>query len=187
MFRRLAAAGCLAVLASTCSEPPVKERAQAEGALAAARAAGAATYAPEELQGATAALAKYDDAVTRRDYRQALNSALDARDRAYEAAKQSANAKAAARSQAERLVADVTTLSATAGTKLSGPVGGRPAEPAAEKLRAAMRSAGPALQEAGSLLNDQDYRGAIARLAPVAEALKRELSALDPPGRRRGR
>ena len=70
--------------------------------MAAARAADAAIYAPEGLQAAEAALQKYDEAVAQRDYRQALNLAIEARDKAYEAAKQAGDAKAAARSQAEQ-------------------------------------------------------------------------------------
>ena len=88
-----------------CSDPPEKERQQAEGALEAARAAGADVYAPIEFQDAQASLKKYDDAVAQRDYRLALNDALEARDRAYEAVKQAGDKKAELRSQTDRLVA----------------------------------------------------------------------------------
>jgi hypothetical protein len=72
--------------------------------LEAARAAGADVYAPIEFRDAQASLKKYDDAVAQRDYRLALNDALEARDRAYEAVKQAGDKKAELRSQTDRLV-----------------------------------------------------------------------------------
>src|SRR5205085_2902080 len=62
MWQRCGVVIAFAVAALSCSEPPLKEFHQAEGALTAARAADAATYAPETLQAAEAALAKYDTA-----------------------------------------------------------------------------------------------------------------------------
>src|SRR5258708_7676149 len=106
-YRGLPGAFALVLLASFltagCSEPPDKERQQAEGALEAARAAAADVYAPTEFQDAQASLKKYDDAVAQRDYRLALNDALEARDRAYEAVKQAGNKKSELRSQTDRL------------------------------------------------------------------------------------
>ena len=96
MSRRFVPAVLALVVLGACSEPPNKERQQAEARVAAARAADAAIYAPEGLQAAEAALQKYDEAVAQRDYRQALNLALEARDQAYEAAKQAGDAKDAA-------------------------------------------------------------------------------------------
>ncbi len=167
-----------------CSEPPDKERQQAEGALEAARAAGADVYAPVEFQDAQASLKKYADAVAQRDYRLALNEALEARDRAYEAVKQAGNKKAELRSQADRLAQDLQALIVTATIRLSS--GGRPVGPAAERLRASRDNGSKALQEARSQLTKQDYPGAIAGLTPVTEALRRELAGSEPaPARRK--
>src|SRR6476646_8902770 len=55
-----------------CGEPPDKEMHQAQGAIDAARAAGAETYAPAELKAAVDALTRAQDAVAQRDYRLAL-------------------------------------------------------------------------------------------------------------------
>jgi len=55
---------------------------QAQGALDAARAAGAERYATAEYQAAATALKNAQDAVAQRDYRLALNHALDSRERA---------------------------------------------------------------------------------------------------------
>ena len=69
-----------ALLIVACGEPPNKELHQAQGAIDAARAAGAAVYAPEELKGAVDALTHAQEAVGQRDYRLALNHALDSRE-----------------------------------------------------------------------------------------------------------
>lgn len=176
----------MTALTLACSEPPTKEFHQAEGALAAARAADAAIYAPDQLKAAEEALQKYDAAVAQRDYRGALNDALDARDLAYAAAKQASDEKAAARGHAEKLVAQLDALTKTATARLSGRVGPHLSRPAAERVRAALRAASPALQEARSLLNQQDYRGAVKRLEPVVQALQRDLQPPAAP-RRPGR
>jgi hypothetical protein len=184
----LVCGGCLLVaLAGACAEPPTKERHQADGALAAARAADAATYAPVPLQAAEEALKHYDEAVARGDYRLALNHAIDARDRAYEAAKQASNDKAAARSQAERLATEFEVLFKRAEAKLAGAAGPRPMGASADRLRSITRSGPSLLQEARTHLAKQDYRGTIKLLTPPVEALRRELAAPPPVPPRRGR
>ena len=173
----------LVTLAGACAEPPTKQRHQADGALAAARAADAATYAPVPLHAAEEALKHYDEAVAAGDYRLALNHAIDARDRAFEAARQASNDKAAARSQAERLATEFEVLLKSAEAKLAGSSGPRPTGPSADRLRSIARSGSSLLQEARTRLSKQDYRGTIKLLTPPVEALRRELAA--PP--RRGR
>jgi len=82
--RRLLIVGGL-ILAAACSGPPQKEIDQAQAALDSARAAGADRYATSEYAEAASSLQKAHDAVTQRDYRQALNYAIDSRQRAQEA------------------------------------------------------------------------------------------------------
>ncbi|HSL21573.1 MAG TPA: DUF4398 domain-containing protein, partial [Vicinamibacterales bacterium] len=106
--RRLAAI-VLAATALACSEPPHKEMHQAQGALDAARAAGAETFAAAEYRDARQALTQSQEAVTQRDYRLALRYALDARERAQEAARTAANHKAEARGRAERALGNAET------------------------------------------------------------------------------
>jgi len=189
MPRLLTSMCAIALLAfeCACAEPPTKERHQADEALAAARAAGAETYAPDALQAAEADLQKYDADVAQRDYRQALSHAQDARDQAYAAAKQAATEKAAAMAHANQLVTDLNTLVTTANARLSGTGGPRPTGQAAERLRAAVRAAPMALQEARTLLDQQDYRGVVVRLTPSVEALRRELGLGDATPDRSGR
>src|ERR1041384_1104727 len=77
-----------AVLMAGCGDPPNKEMDQAQGAIDAARAAGADRYAATEYTAATDALKRAQDAVAQRDYRQALNEALDSREHAQNAARE---------------------------------------------------------------------------------------------------
>src|ERR1043165_445912 len=78
MTLRLSACIVAAVLVTACGDPPNKEMDQAQGAIDAARAAGADRYAATEYTAATDALKRSQDAVGQRDYRQALNEALTA-------------------------------------------------------------------------------------------------------------
>ena len=173
MRQRCGVVIAFAFAALSCSEPPLKEFHQAEGALAAARAADAATYAPDTLKAAEASLAKYDEAVAQHDYRQALNAALAARDQAYEAAKEASNKKADARSRAENLIKQLETLTTNGTARLSGV--NRPSGAAADRLRAALRPVADALQEARARMGRQDYMGAAQQLTPLVAALEREL------------
>lgn len=97
-----------------CGQPPEKEMHEAQGALDAARAAGAPRYASNEYQAAVAALKRSQQAVADRDYRQALNFALDSRERAQDAVREAMNRKAIVRGDAERAVADATAALAEA-------------------------------------------------------------------------
>jgi hypothetical protein len=173
MRRRVCVLIVTLALATACSAPPEKERHQAEGAIAAAREAGAATYAPTELAAAEAALQKYDGAVAQRDYRQALSLAFEARDAAYQAAKRSSDEKAAARSQADTLATDAARLIEIGRTRLASPAGRAAAVGA--RLRPLLARAESTLQEARTSVEAQDYRDAASRLRPIVEELRAEF------------
>src|SRR5258707_924021 len=96
------------LLCGACGDPPEKEMQQAEGAIAAARAAGADRYAHDEFAASETSLKRAHDAVEQRDYRLALNYALDSRERAQSAAKEAGDRKAAARGDAERALANAS-------------------------------------------------------------------------------
>ena len=83
---------------------------QAQGAIDAARAAGAAEYAGDELTAAVEALTHANEAVVAKDYRLALAHALDSRERAQNAAKMAVDGRARARGDAERTLAETTAL-----------------------------------------------------------------------------
>ena len=147
---------------------------QAQGAIDAARAAGAEQYASDEYTAAVDALRRATDAVAQRDFRQALNDALDSRERAQNAAREASSKKAQARSQAERLVAEVTTALAAATGRLDA---ARAAKVPAKPLLAAqdvVTATQRALQEAGTALGQEDYltaqRVLVDRVAKVRAA-----------------
>src|SRR5882724_5347116 len=77
-------------------DPPDKEIQQAQEAIDKAHAAGADRYAVEEYSAAVAALKNAHTAVEQRDYRLALNDALDSKERADNSVKLAADGKAAA-------------------------------------------------------------------------------------------
>src|SRR3954471_9038112 len=95
-MRRLALSLALlaAVAGAACGDPPDKEMQQAQGAIDAARAAGAAVYATEEFSAAETALKNSRVAAAERGYPLALNHPLASRERAQEAAKAAADRKA---------------------------------------------------------------------------------------------
>jgi len=100
------------LVAISCAEPPHKEMDQAQGAIDAARAAGAEQYAAAEFTAATKALTQSNEAVTARDYRLALNYALESREQAQNAARTAADTRAKLRGDVERSIAEVISCSA---------------------------------------------------------------------------
>jgi Domain of unknown function (DUF4398) len=192
--RAAAASLALALLAVACGEPPNKELHQAQGAIEAARAAGAERYATEEFTAAVEALRRADEAVRQRDYRLALNHALDSRERAQNAAREAADAKAAARGRAERMLAEVTTALAAAGSRMSAAEAARVTQKALAEPTAAIAAAQQAVQEAGSALGREDYLAAQQALEGRAAAIQQATRQIDQaiaasppprPGRRR--
>ena len=183
MYRR---AGLLLVLSllAACSEPPTKERDQADAAIASARAAEAPIWAKTEFSAATAARQKYDEAVAQRDYKLALNYALQASDSAYAAARLAPEQKTAVRKSAEKLVSDLDGWLKVATGRLTGTAPRLTAD-ATVRVRATQRAAAPALHEARVLLSKQAYAEVVTRLTPFVDALQRELAP--PETGRRGR
>src|SRR5258705_3883210 len=110
MTLRLSACIVAAVLVTACGDPPNKEMDQAQGAIDAARAAGADRYATSEYTAATDALKRAQDAVAQRDYRQALNEALDSREHAQNAAREAADTKKQRPGEVEREMAQIDAL-----------------------------------------------------------------------------
>jgi hypothetical protein len=181
--RWLLSCGIVAALAAGgCADPPEKEMQQAQGAIDAARAAGADQYAAEEYAAAQAALKHANDAVEQRDYRLALNHALDARERAQNAAKQAADGKAVARTEAEHALGMTTSALNDAHVRLRS----------AEKNRAPWRVlAGPrnviddadmTVQEARAEFARGDYRAVIETLRETAPKLRAAAHDLESAG-----
>ncbi len=192
MPRRLPAALCLllALTAVSWGAPPDKEMHQAPGAIDAARAAGADSYAAEELRRASDALKRAEDAAAERDYRLALSQALDSREFAQNAAKLAADQKAEVRSDAERMLAQVTSAIAVAAARLATD-SSRTRPPAVAALDQAVQNARAAVDEAGKALASEDYLEARRRLQGVRDSVLKAQQAVPapPPPRpvRRGR
>jgi hypothetical protein len=169
----------LTLAATGCAEPPNKEMHQAQGAIEAARAAGAERYAATELAAAVKALAQADAAATQRDYRLALNHALDSRERAQSAAREAATGRASARSRAERLLAEVTTALATATERLDAAEKAKLPKESLAEPRDQIGAVQKAVQEAGTALGREDYIGAAAVLEGGADAARAAIASID--------
>jgi hypothetical protein len=159
-----------------CSEPPEKERLQAETALVEARRAGAERYAIDQLRASEALLKKYEAAVDARDYRLALSSALEARETAYEASKAAIAAKTRDYSTAQGLVVQVGALIRAATARLAPGATPRLSTLASERLRAEVKVASTSLQEARTAMEREDYAAVSASLGPLVEQLTKEMA-----------
>jgi hypothetical protein len=173
---RLAFVICL--LSAGCAEPPSKEMNQAQGAIDAARAAGADRFAAEEFTAATDALTRSEAAVDARDYRQALSHAIDSRERANNAAKLAVEGRANARGQAERAIAEVATLLSQAQAQLANLPATRPLR----APRATVAGAAKMLQEARAALAAEDYSAVAVALNGAAAELQAALKQIEAAG-----
>jgi hypothetical protein len=173
----LVCAGVLSIWA--CGAPPDKELNQARGALDAARAAGAVQYAPDEYQAAEAALKRAEEAVTQRDYRLALNFALDSRERAQDAAKVAAEGQALARSQADGAVTQIETIVAQARARLDELDNARPRRVSVSDGRRAIVVANVAVQKAREALSRSDYVAAREATKGVADRLQAAMKEIE--------
>lgn len=163
---------------------------QAQGAIDAARAAGAPEYAADEFDAAVTALQRARQAATDRDYRQALNDALDARERAQTSARQAADNMASARVDADRAVsAAAASLAATQKRLADLETAKVPARLLAAP-RQALEKTATLLQEARASFEQGRYpaatEGARAASKTIIE-IGAQLDALVPSSPRRGR
>lgn len=181
LVRAARAAVLLAIVLATagCGDPPTKEMNQAQGAIDAARAAGAEQYASDEYKAAVDALRRAQDAVGQRDYRQALNDALDSRERAQNAAREASSQKALARSQAERLLAEVTTAVAAATGRLDAAHAARVPAKSLQGAQDVVTATQHALQEAGTALGQEDYLMAQRVLADGVAKVRAATAQID--------
>ena len=177
VVRRLAL--ITAILSAGCAEPPHKEMNQAQGAIDAARAAGADRFATGELTAAQDALKRSDEAAAAGDYRQALNHALDSRERAQAAAKAAVEGRADARGQAERAIAEVATLLARSLSQLKDADVARLNARELKGPRAVVAAAEAKLQKARTALKAEDYPGVTTALNGAAAELQAALTQID--------
>ena len=178
VVRRLALITTI-LLSASCAEPPNKEMNQAQGAIDAARAAGAEKFAAAELTAAQDALKRSEEAVIARDYRLALSHALDSRERAQNAAKMAVDGRADARGQAERAIAEVATLLSRAHAELKTANANKVPPRTLKGPQTTVASAGEVLQEARSALKTEDYPAVTKALNGAAARLQAALTEID--------
>ena len=167
------------LLSVSCAEPPNKEMNQAQGAIDAARAAGADRFAAAEFTAAQDALKKSEEAVADGDYRQALSHALDSRERAQNAAKLAVDGRADARGHAERAIAEVATLLSRAHAQLKAADAARLNPRTLEGPRSTVAATGKMLQEARTALKAEDYPAVTKALNSAAAELQAALTEID--------
>jgi hypothetical protein len=188
---RVLPALCVAICLSIgCGgEPPDKEMQQAQGAIDAARAASADRYAKDEFEAAQLALTNAHKAVADRDYRLALNHALDSRERAQNAAAQAADGMASARVAADRALTQADAAVTTAAAKLDAARASKTALRLLAEPAKAIDTAQSALQEARALFDRGEYLEVPARASAATSGLPAALEAIEkagaPPPRRR--
>jgi hypothetical protein len=180
----------VALLALGCAEPPHKEMDQAQGAIDAARAAGADRYATTEFTAATAALDSANAAAAGGDYRLALNHALESREQAQNAARTASETRARLRGDLERSMAELTVRLAQTRSRLSATPRTRAAAVALKRAGEELAAADTSLQEAGKAIGADDYAKATPALDDARARLEKAVGALETPPsqspRRRG-
>jgi hypothetical protein len=181
----------LIILFAGCAEPPSKEMNQAQGAIDAARAAGAGDSAPADIAAAVDALRRSEEAVTQKDYRLALNLAIESRTHAQNAAKRAVDERSKARGDAERAVAEVSTLIAHAHDRLKDSAVAKVPRRRLQAPRSIIERADKTMQEARAALKAGDYVRATKLTDGLAKRVQAALSAIDdavtPPAPRRRR
>ena len=177
-------------MAACGDDPPNKELQQAQQAIDAARTSGAERYATDEFTASQAALKHAQAAVVARDYRQALNDALDARDRAQTAAKDTVDRKATAKVDADRGLHDAALAIVDARAKLRAADASRRASKPAAALRRDVADAETHVQEARTAFDKGNFLDASELIAAPMQRLTDSVRALDntaPPAARRRR
>ena len=154
----------------------------AQGAIEAARAAGADQYAPQEFAGAVEALQQSEQAVTQRDYRLALSRAIDSRERAQSAAKAAVVARAKARGDAERVIAVVAIQLTQAHERLKDPVIARLPRRVLDNAQRTLAAADKAMQEARAALASDDYAKALQHANDASAQIQQASGTLDSSG-----
>lgn len=164
---------------AACATPPTREMDQAQGAIDAARAAGADRFAAEQYDAAVKALQSAQDAVAQRDYRLALNYALDSRDRAQRAAKEAASQQAVLRSAAERRLGEVTASLDRAEQQLKAAESARVSRRTIAAARTAITVAEASLQKAGTSIQAGNYTVSQEQLAESAAKLQSAMAEIE--------
>ena len=167
------------VLLTACGTPPHKEIDQAQGAIDAARAAGADRLAPEEFTAATTSLTLANQAVEQRDYRLALNHALESREHAQNAARAAAEAHGHLRGEVERALAEVTAMLAQANGRLTTAERAKVSRRVLTDARQSLATVNADVQKADAALQGQDFTTAQAAVMAAKQRISQVIMRLD--------
>jgi hypothetical protein len=178
---------CACVLSTACATPPTREMDQAQGSIDAARAAGADRFATEQYDAAVKALQNAQTAVAQRDYRAALNYALDGRDRAQRAAKEAATQQVVLRSAAERRLGEVTASLDQARQQLKAAESARVPRRSLADAHTAIADAEASLQKAGTSIQESNYSASQEQLADSARKLQAAIAEIESATKGRGK
>jgi hypothetical protein len=159
--------------------PPDKEIQQAQTAVDAARAGSAERYAKEDFSASTDALKNAHAAVDARDYRLALNYALEARDRAEAAARDAADRKTTARSNADRALRNAALALVDVRAKLKSAQAGQKPLRVLNAARSAAADGENHVQEARAAFEREEYPEVLEILAAPAARLRESIRELD--------
>lgn len=176
-MRRLLVTAVLLLATAGCSGPPQREIDQAQSAVDAARAAGGERYASAEYAAASSSLQKAHAAVEQRDYRQALNYAIDSRQRAVDAERQAADGKARAKTTTEALYGEVATLANRLQAALRAAETAVPPK-ALRAGQASLRDVRALLQKASASMTGGNYEDATKTLTEVRGKIDAALVAV---------
>jgi prophage DNA circulation protein len=163
----------LPLLCIACAAPPNKEIGDAQNALKAAQAGGAEQYAPESYAEAENAYRRANQAVLAGDYRLALNYALESREHAQNAARQSADANVRARDEVQRLMADVAGLLAQTVALTEEAQRTNVSPRVVREARQSLAQLSGDVQKAGAAMAEKNYVGARPLLLGVKERLEK--------------
>ena len=180
----------LALLFVACAEPPNKEIDRAQGAIDAARAAGADRYAETEFSAALDLLEQANAAVAQRDYRLALNHALESHTRAQNAAREGASNRARIRGEVEREMAEIAALLAQANLRITEAERSRVPRRVVTDARGRLAKVNDDVQKAGEAMKQDDFLAAQPALTGVKQRIEAVIASLDaamPQSVRRGR
>ena len=167
------------VLLAACGSPPNKEMDQAQGAIDAARAAGADRYAADELTAAQRSLALATQAVDQRDYRLALNHAIESREQAQAAAREAAETQARLRGDLERARVEIASLLVQANGRVVTAEKTRVPRRIVTDARQSLATANADLQKASAAIQAQDFSAAQAALDGAKKRISEVIARLD--------
>lgn len=162
-----------------CAEPPNKEMNQAQGAIDAARAAGAERYAGDDYGAAVAALEKSRAAVEQRDYRQALSHALDARERAQAAARTAGDEKVRLHAASDRALHLAELALGGSKTALQRADAARVPARDLAPLRATVAEAESIVQDARAAIERDELEAGARLLSGLPARLDQTTSEID--------